>query len=259
MMISIKKAIVAAFLTSAVLARPAEAFTVSQKTAAVNGGATSLNASSQTYTAGKLIVAMGITRMASASDNIIVSGALSGGFTVFPCNQSVNNVTPTTTKSYIAYAPAAGGAEAISVSTSGAAATALFIQTIEVDGVNMSSIEDATVRACTQGSGTAPIVTSGTPSQASDLFMGVYGRAGNASGFSYTEDATNSWTQVGTVGGSTNVTYAASYVANLGIGTIPHQPTTTSANAAMAIIGFKAASSPPTTTPRQGLLLGVQN
>lgn len=255
------KRVALSLLFLAALCGPANAaFTVTQKTATVNASNASLTTSSQTYTAGTIILVTGFVRLASSSDTFTVTGSVSGAMTVYRCAQSAGGVTPTGGNSYIAYVVAAGGAETVNL-TASATATALFINTAQVSGGPASSPEDATVRACNGSTGatTSPSTTSGVGSQNGDLIVSSYGAPNNSAGFTYTNDAGNGWTQLGGTGGSTNLVTAIAYQTNAGSAAITASPTTTAATYALATVGFKDAS-PPANTVSGGLSLrGVGN
>lgn len=241
------------------LALPAQAaFVVTNKTEAVNNGNATLNSSSQSYTAGNVIVAMGIVRLATSTDTVGVSGALSGAFTLYECNFSAGGATPTQAKTFIAWKLAAGGAEVVTL-TASATPTSMFLQIAEVSGAAASSPEDAAVRACegTSSGTSSPTVTSGPPSEAGELIVSPYGRAGNVSGFTYTEDASNGWTQIDNAGGNTNVTWAGGYKVSVGSSAVAHNPATTSAGYGMPTMGFKSATPPAPACRGRLSLLGV--
>jgi hypothetical protein len=145
--------------------------------------------------------------------------------------------------------------------TASATPTSMFINTAQVSGGLGVSPEDSAVRACngSSSSTTSPTVTSGSPSLAGDLFVSAYGAPSNSSGFTYTNDSGNGWTQLGGTGGNTNGVAAIVYQTNAGAGTKTNNPTTSSAGYALATMAFFDAT-PPAAGVSGGLgLLGVGN
>lgn len=244
-----------ALLALIVLGGPAEAWTVTHKARAGANGAHSTSVSSQTYTAGNLIVAFGFMRMASSTDVIGVSGSVSGAFSTYQCPTAVGS----NQAAFIAYKVATGGAEIITAADDAAAvATSIGLEVSEISGGLTSSPEDAGVRFCSgAGSTTSPTVTSGAPSNAGQLFVSVYGSAGNVSGFSFTEDL--DWTNQTTIDGNTNLRFMPAYRVNAGTGTLTRTPTTSASGYAMPVIGFLASAPPPSAPACRGKLslLGV--
>lgn len=113
-------------------------------------------------------------------------------------------------------------------------------------GFTSGTLEDAAVFASNvnNSGSTTPTVTSGTPTQAGDLFLSAYSSDGNIFTLTYTEDA--AWTNrtINTppdYGWSSQVGSGATKVNNTA-GTLQHNPTLSNAqNYAQIIIGLKPA------------------
>lgn len=132
--------------------------------------------------------------------------------------------------------PLSGGSITYTKATSGDATSisALFASCIQTT----PSPLDAAVTASATASSSTPSVTSGTPGQAGELFVGFLGWNGTGT---FTQDSTNAaWASTLTFENSSSASGGGGSVVNSGTGTLKYAPTMgTSHYNAIIIAGFK--------------------
>ena len=157
-----------------------------------NSSVHSVTTSSLTVSSNHIIAIVGYARTAANADPIVVSDGAGDTFTV-------NQVGTGTNIRFFAFAVTTGlSAQTVSVSDTSTGATN-FTQCdysiVDISGGLTSSAEDAAVRASiTTASTTSPALTSGSPVQSGELFLGLIGFNGALSSNTFTEDA--AWTQI---------------------------------------------------------------
>lgn len=200
----------------------------------------------------------GIT--ANLGDLVIVGGQASSGgngltgFTVADSGTNawtVIQVGTTGNRGFLAYCIIAAGktlsAGTITVTRTGTTnITAFSASVVSFTGGVTSSIEDSAARATANGTGTSPTVTSGTPSTAGDLFVGVFGDGFSGAVPTFTE--ASGWTNANNLAtAATNGALGSiGYQVNAGTGTLTHNPTLSGAgthNWAEIVTAFLVAPS----------------
>lgn len=212
---------------------------------ASGSSAHSVTLSGVSVSAGDLIVVCIAYRAKAYTDAILVSDSAGNSYTVHKQQYSTTNVFGVA----VAYAVAtsalsSGGITVFDTATGSNNFTNAVFAAYSISGGATSSPEDTSVLVSTVGGEQFPSgmnLTSGTPTQAGDLLIGLFNSTGLSS---FTESA--SWTtlidrQQGS--GFTNTKISASYYVNSGSGAVTWNPTSGGSGAYVPIIiGFKIAS-----------------
>lgn len=210
-----------------------------------NTGGHSLVYSSITVAQNSLIVITGGMRANTGADTIVVSDSAGNNYTV-----AQHTRAGTTTIGFIAWAVAstalsAGTITVADTSTGTTNFTACAFQGFSVTGENTGTPNDSAATASNDAAATTtPTVTSGVPSASGELFFAVY-MASVANNNTYTEDATNGWTNAMLKAGSTGgtiMTASSAYQVNAGSSAVTHAPTTSSASYTQTIVAFQLSS-----------------
>lgn len=132
----------------------------------------------------------------------------------------------------------------ITVSTTDFSAAHVAASVFYATGINISSPLDGAVTAVASGNNSTPSVTSGTPAESGELFIGFLGTRGNTT---YTQDSGNGWATPPNDAASAGTTAGARIdggnQVNAGTGTLTFAPTLSGANVwATIICGFKPSS-----------------
>lgn len=193
---------------------------------------------------------------ASAGDLVVVSGSIiktaGSGVTVSISDAAGN--TYAVTKDYASGPSCLGfigwsclgtglSAQNITISISGGANwTSATAGASKVTGAASSSTNDSAANATTNAAAaTNPVITSGTPANAGDIFFTTYACAG-ATTDAWTEDTTNgTWSTLYSKSGSAANIFAQSYQVNAAATTRKHQPTTTSRAYVQCVMAFTVA------------------
>lgn len=222
------------------------AWSVTQVTSgtAQNAGAATLATSNISISAGHLAVVTGFVRGNTMSS---VSDAAGNTWTLItPCQLAAQGHYVWTAYSVLTNAISAAKITA----NFGGVATAASLSVWDITGQHSGAApEDTAAHNCNSNTSTttSPTVTSGTPTQAGDLFISTWGFAATASGLSYT--ASGSWLPAGGWGtGNTSVGSISTYLDATGSSsTQTSNPTTTSKPYASNIVSFSPAAAAGST------------
>lgn len=212
---------------------------------ASGSSAHSVTLSGVSVSAGGLIVVAIAYRAKAYTDAILVSDSAGNSYTVHKQQYQTTNPFGVAVAYAVATSALSSGSITVSDTASGSTNfTNAVFAAYSVSGGATSSPEDTSVLVSTVGSGqfSSPgmNLTSGTPTQAGDLLIGLF----NSTGLSAVSESAGWSTLVDRQQGSgfSNTNISASYYVNSGSGAVTWNPTSTGSGAYVPIlIGFKIA------------------